>query len=110
MRIWVLLLWCIWLALVNLIIIILIEWVWCTKAVEAVTLGHLGSCLDKGVVIVSILIRDHILILIRVLLCWCIWLALVNLIIIILIEWVWCTKAVKAITLLHLGSCLNKGV
>merc|ERR1719218_107382 len=108
--VWVLLLWGIWLTLVNFVVIVLVERVWGAEAIEAVTFFHLGSSLDKGVIIIGVLIRDHVLILIWVLLLWGIWLSLVNFIVIVLVEWVWGAEAIKAVALLHLGSCLDKRV
>ena len=39
---------------------------------------------------------------------WSIWLASIYFIIVVLVEWVWCAKAIKAITLLHLGCNLHE--
>merc|ERR1711971_675798 len=108
----VLLLGGVWLALVYLVVIVLVEWIRCTKAIEAITLpGHLlGGNLHEGVVIP--IAGDHVGVIIRVLLLRGIWLALVNLVIIILVEWIRCTKAIEAITLPGhlLGGNLHEGV
>merc|ERR1719258_854956 len=111
--VWVLLLGSIWLTLVDLIIVVLVERIWCAEAVEAITLlCYLGADLHKGViVIIGILIRHHVSILVWVLLLGSIWLALIDLIIVVLVEWIWCAEAIEAITLLcYLGADLDERV
>merc|ERR1719258_629494 len=93
--IWVLSLWGIWLTLVDLIVIVLVEWVRSAEAIKAITLGHLRSSLDKGVIVISILIRHHVFILVWVLGFWSVWLTLVDFIVVVLVERVRSAKAIE---------------
>jgi len=86
---------------IDLVIIILVEWVWGSKSVKPVTfLCHLlGRDLNRGIITV-VIIRDHVGIIVGVLLCGRIGLTSIDLDIIILVEWVWASKSVKPVTFL----------
>merc|ERR1719235_410407 len=102
--VWVLLFWSVGLTLIDFVIVVLVERIWGAEAVEAVTLLHLGANLNEGVVVISILIGHHVLVFVWVLLFWSIGLALIDFIIVILVERVWGAEAVEAVALLHLGA------
>merc|ERR1719254_344286 len=109
--IWVLLLRGVGLPGIHLVIVVLVEWIWRSEAIETVTLlGHLRGHLHERVVVITV-VRHHVGVIIWVLLLWGVGLPGIHLVIVVLVEWIWRSEAIETITLLgHLGGHLHERV